>query len=224
MKLSPGLKKIFPLKNKVYSVSLFLLSMALVLAFVVLLFSGGYNATTQPKRYIYIIGGAHHGERVRAFMGERLFQQHPWEIFAIEANPYLIEKIPKSPHVKVINKAIWIKDGTVEFYFYPDADGVSGLYKDIRQKKEIPMVIESMNFGMWLERSFSKNDLVVVSFDIEGSEYEVLKQMVNDNTIRYIDKLFIEVHPGRAGKSVVEHKKLFKKIYTMGIYVQIRQM
>ena len=96
MRLSPGLKKIFPLKNKVYSVSLFLLSMALVLAFVASLFSGCYNATIQPKRYIYIIGGAHHGERVRAFMGEKLFRQHPWEIFAIEANPYLIEKIPKA--------------------------------------------------------------------------------------------------------------------------------
>jgi hypothetical protein len=60
----------------------------------------------------------------------------------------------------------------------------------------------------------------MVSLDIEGSEYEVLKQMVSDQTIRYIDLLYVEFHPRIGGVSENDIAELLTKIKKTGIAVE----
>ncbi len=69
----------------------------------------------QDVRCIFIDAGAHRGQSYTAFQKSGLYSKYNWEIFAIEANPYVIEGLPKVPNLTVIDKAIWVEDGTLEF-------------------------------------------------------------------------------------------------------------
>lgn len=179
----------------------------------------------QQKRYVYIIGGAHEGERIHKFKKQGIYSSHPWEIFAIEANPYVIDKIPKAPDTMVLNKAIWIKDGKIEFYLCPTFDSLSSVHKkSYVGKGAIPISVESIDFGKWLRSNFTINDYILVSFDIEGAEYEVLNKMVMDNTIQYIDSLLVEFHPGIGGISTHSIKELLMRIKKSGISVKRTEM
>ncbi|MFH1619960.1 MAG: FkbM family methyltransferase, partial [bacterium] len=67
------------------------------------------------------------GQALLEFQKTNLYTQYPWEIFAIEANPYLIDKLSKASNITVMNKAIWIKDGTIKFYINTTEDSKSSL-------------------------------------------------------------------------------------------------
>ena len=42
--------------------------------------------------------------------------------------------------------------------------------------------------------SFSKDDHVILKLDIEGSEYSVLRALLNSGAMKLVDKLYGEVH------------------------------
>ena len=37
-------------------------------------------------------------------------------------------------------------------------------------------------------------DKIFVKFDIEGAEFEVIDKLISDDTLKYIEKLYIEPH------------------------------
>ncbi len=170
------------------------------------------------KRYIFIDGGANYGQCLSAFKTTNLYSQYPWEIFAIEANPYLIDKIPKASDTTIMNKAIWIEDGTIQFNINTKDDGLSSvLYKT---DDTVEITVESIDFGKWLEENFKKEDYIIVSFDIEGAEHEILNKMIANGTMQYIDRLYVEFHEYGPGKGLSEREKeLITKISKLGIIV-----
>ncbi len=196
----------------------------IVLCAILLGFSISESFALEHIRYVFIIGGAHKGERIVKFKKEDLYTKHSWEIFAIEANPYVIDEIPRAQDTTIINKAIWIKDGSIEFYFSPASDTLSSVYKESYAQNNIPISIESIQFGQWLKRNFAKNDYIMASLDIEGSEYDVLNQMYADNTIQYIDLLYVEFHPRIGGISENDIADLLAKIKKSGIAVERVEM
>lgn len=164
-------------------------------------------------KYIYIIGGAHKGERIIDFKIQDVYTSHRWQIIAIEANPYLINLIPRDADVIVLNKAIWVKDGKIKFYFTPESDNLGSVYKkNYSEKISKPIFVESIDFGQWLKKNFTFDDYIMVSLDIEGAEYDVLNKMVTDHTIKYIDYLLVEFHPGIRGVSEDDITALLTKI------------
>jgi Methyltransferase FkbM domain len=54
--------------------------------------------------------------------------------------------------------------------------------------------VKAIDFGNWLKRNYTKDDVVYVKFDIEGAEYPILDQMLNDGTMTLVDRLYIEFH------------------------------
>ena len=113
----------------------------------------------------------------------------------------------------------------MEFYFNPADDNLSSLYKDNYGKgKTIPIIVKSIDFGQWLKKNYTKDCHIVVSFDIEGSEYEVLKKMVEDGTIEYIDSLYSEFHPGVGEVSEQDIKSLLEKIRKFGVIAERVEM
>jgi hypothetical protein len=48
--------------------------------------------------------------------------------------------------------------------------------------------------------------------DIEGSEYEVLHKMCDDETIKFIDKLYIEFHWEKIGLEKEDHDYLLSRL------------
>ncbi|MBN1365808.1 MAG: FkbM family methyltransferase [Syntrophaceae bacterium] len=216
-----SIKKFSVLQKKVMYYYTFILILISSFAFI--------NGCTKPeqKRYVYIIGGAHKGERIYHFKANKIYHSHPWEILAIEANPYLIDKIPKASDTIVLNKAIWIKNGKIKFYFSSQEDNFGSVYEKHPvkiAKDSVLILIDSIDFGEWLQKNFTLNDYIFVTLDIEGAEYEVLNKMVKDNTIKYIDYLFVEFHPGIGGQSEKKINELLQKIKKANVQVKRGEM
>ena len=169
-------------------------ALALVFAGVVSTCCATQPAEPQP-RHVFIDGGAHAGESYQAFRKSGLYSKHSWDIYAIEANPTLARQLPKAPHLTVLAKAIWVSPGTVEFHMESDASGSNSMFA-WRPKDELTTIaVESFDFSQWVKQTFSEQDYVILSMDIEGAEYEVLEKMLHDDTAKYVDRLYVELHP-----------------------------
>jgi len=153
----------------------------------------------QERRYIFVDGGAHIGESYLAFQKTDLYSQFQWEVFAIEANPHLADRLPHVPRLTVIDKAIWVSDGTLEFFMESETSGANSLFEKQFDKNNPTMAptsieVESFDFSQWLKSNFTERDYIILSLDIEGAEYPVLDKMFEDGTMKYLDRLYIELH------------------------------
>lgn len=187
-----------------------------------LLFIVGFLLTVEvgasSRRYIFIDGGTHYGKCLLMFKKTNLYSRYPWEIFAIEANPYVIDKIPKASDITIINKAIWIEEGAIQFNINTKDEKISSILW--KNDDTVEITVESIDFGKWLEENFKKEDYIIVSFDIEGAEYEILNKMVADGTMQYIDRLYVEFHDFGPGRGLSEREKeLITKISKLSIIV-----
>lgn len=165
----------------------------IVLLAILLIVLIGHYVVTANRKYVFIDGGSHFGESVKAFKTTRLYKSYPWMIYAIEADSKFAQKIPRDPDVTVINKAIWTHDGTVNFFPALPGETAGSVYKIRRRNKE-EEAIPCMYLGDWLKKNFQRWDYIIVSLDIVGSEYPVLEKMLADGTINYVDRVYIEFH------------------------------
>lgn len=152
-------------------------------------------AAPPPPRYVFIDGGANVGQTVLAFEKSTLYSKHPWTIVSFEPNPELITKLPKRPNLTVLEQAIWTKDETLEFQFSPQETLGGSVVDSVVKFPEMKNVkVKAIDFGQWLKRTYRKEDVIYVKFDIEGAEYPVIEQMLHDGTITLIDRFYIEFH------------------------------
>ena len=164
---------------------------------------------------IFIDGGAHKGESLQAFLTYYPNDPTSYDVYSFEANPSLIDnlkEITRKTGIELIEKAIWINDGYINFY---SGDSYSGTL--MRNKttgninKNNPVKVECVNFDKWIKNTFSEDDYIILKLDIEGGEYDVLEKMINDGSIKYIDKLYIEWHAGKLkGFDMDRHDRLIK--------------
>ncbi|MBL7132263.1 MAG: FkbM family methyltransferase [Candidatus Omnitrophica bacterium] len=177
------------------------------------------------SRYIFIDGGAHKGETIYEFERSNLYSKHRWEIFSFEANPYLISYIPKKKNVTVLNKAMWIDNKGLDFYF-----GVSTLAGNVVENKQTDTTkksikVDSVDFGQWLKENFKQEDIIFVKLDIEGAEYPILDKMLKDESIEYVDKLYVEFHSSIMDDiTEAKDKELVDAIKKLGILVAVKLM
>jgi FkbM family methyltransferase len=191
------------------------------------------SSVPSGARYLFVDGGAHIGETVLAFEKSKLFTKHPWSVVSFEPNPGLVPKIPKRPFLTVVEAAIWTKDGELEFHFSEHetlGGSVLDSYVPLPEMKAVK--VRSVDFGRWLAKSYKKEDVVHVKFDIEGAEYPVLEQMLKDGTMSLVDKLYLEFHGDQqiaaaggtaAARAAVQKKdwELVEAITGLGIAVSL---
>lgn len=159
-----------------------------------------------------------------------------------------IENKFKQKNINIIHKAIWIFDGFINFYTSWDNSGSSILkrsaelagatlrkrllgkkkgeitekgkeFEKYKDKNPLPLdKVACIDFSNFLKNNFNKNDYIIIKFDIEGAEYEVLKKMEKDKSFLYIDEIYIEFHD-RFIKNESEdtNKRLIKQIEKAGI-------
>lgn len=53
--------------------------------------------------------------------------------------------------------------------------------------------------------NFNKQDFIVVKMDIEGAEYAVLRKMINDRSLEYINDLYVEFHSHKDSNAIHEN-------------------
>jgi len=198
------------------------IGLAVVCAVIILFwnFAASPQKISLKKRYIFVDAGAHEGETIAHFEKSNLYSQHPWEMFAFEANPNLIPDIPKKPNLTVLNKAVWTEDGTVEFYLGENTLSSSLLGDKKPGLSKTPIRVESVDFGQWLKKNFSKDDVIFVKLDIEGAEYDVLDKMLKDESITYVDRLYVEFHNEKVGVPEERDKELITAIQKRGVVIK----
>lgn len=143
-------------------------------------------------RNIFIDCGARHGQDIYNF--RNLFEQR-YETYAFECLPENLEQLEKVPDITIIDKAVSTKDGTATFNL--GVTTYSGSLRDDKTKNMDPgksIQVETINFSNWIKENFTSDDNIILSMDIEGSEYEVLYHMIDEGTIKLIDKLYVEFH------------------------------
>jgi FkbM family methyltransferase len=193
------------------------------------------STPTPHPRFVFIDGGAHLGETVLAFEKSTLFTKHPWSIVSFEPNPELSPLIPKRPELTLHEEAIWAKDEDLDFRFAEEQTlGGSVVASVIKMPHMKTAKVHAIDFSQWLARTYRKDDVVYLKFDIEGAEYPVLEKMLKDGTMALIDRLYIEFHGEQqaiAAKAkswqVVDAKRkdneLVEAITSLGIPVSLHQ-
>lgn len=161
---------------------------------------------------IFLDCGTHLCEGLMDFYNNGIIND-TFEIHTFEANPEcnINERIKQIPlNITPYNKAVWIEDGFVYFNQehhkkyqtgsptdgYSDKDGwassVDGIgfyYRGYEEKIKIP----SINFSNFVSK-LPLDSYIICKMDIEGSEFQVLRHMIQENTISRISKIYIEFH------------------------------
>tara|TARA_R110000868_G_scaffold155033_2_gene381409 strand:- start:57 stop:632 length:576 start_codon:yes stop_codon:yes gene_type:complete len=178
-------------------------------------------------RKVFIDGGAHGGQSIRRFV-ETCPDATEYEVHSFEPNPYFKEKI--LGYQKVFNvhyhpKALWVEDGTIDFFGTDEIDKSKYCGCTVTEEKQDvshaePITVECINLGQWIKKTFSKEDKIYLKLDIEGAEYKVLNSMIDNGSIFYPDKLFVEFHHQWMEMDPQIHFDLQKRLKENNIEVQ----
>ena len=170
------------------------------------------------NKKVFIDGGAHFGESI-TFFKENYADYKDYELHLFEPNPDFYDKLTSIEDCTFHSTAIWVEDDVIDFYKGWDLSGTV-----IRSKtsgnldKDNPVCVTSIDLSKWIISNFSLNDYIILKLDIEGAEYEVLEKMIRDNSISYVDKLYIEFHQDRIPEIAIErHNALVQKLKDIGL-------
>ena len=166
---------------------------------------------------VFIDGGANAGQSAEAFL-KHWPDSEQYEIFMFEPDNTSCESIRRSKlfhsrKVSLIQKAIWIKDGKIPFFSaHPGSEGNTVIKEKVltaQSYKEYP--VDCVQFSNWIKKNVNKSDYLIVKLDIEGAEYDVVKDLKEKKVMPLIDMLFLEIHGLKAGKKLKETQGNYKE-------------
>jgi FkbM family methyltransferase len=187
---------------------------------------------------IFLDCGTHLCEGLLDFYNRGIID-NTYEIHTFEANPACninnrVKQIPLN--ITPYNAAVWIEDGVVLFNqeyhkkyntgsptdgfsdrdgWASSIDGIGFHYNGYEDTIEVP----SINFSKFISKL--PNDAnILCKMDIEGSEFSVLRHMIQENTISKIKEIYIEFHERFMPDESYESKlKLVDDITKLGVIV-----
>lgn len=148
-------------------------------------------------RKILVSCGSNKGGEFLAFQKSNIYSED-FEIYAFEPEtrcfPYIEDVQTKVPNITHIKKGVSNSNGTATFNVGNLT--VSGSLRDdkVWGLSGRKITIETVDFSEWLKENVAEDDYVIVTFDIEGSEYDVLEKLFEDGTITLINKIYVEFH------------------------------
>lgn len=110
------------------------------------------------------------------------------KIKAFEADPMIADVLKSNlakngiSDVEIINKAVWVDDSGIEF-------GREGAYGGSIIASGNKIKVDSIRLKEYLEQ---EQEIDLLKIDIEGAEYEVLKDCAN--SLSNVKKIFVEYH------------------------------
>ncbi len=143
---------------------------------------------------IFIDGGAHNGESIDNF--RRLYPDNKeYEIHSFEPNEDKWSLLEKKD--TILHKCgLWSSDGEKKFYKGRFSTGSTFLEKKVSGKVDYnhPFPTKVIRLSKWIEDTFDKDDYIVLKLDIEGSEYEVIPDLISTKVDNYINEWYGELH------------------------------
>ena len=119
----------------------------------------------------------------------------------------------KANDISLLNKAVWIKDGFIDFND-DGSESASIINRKLENAKKIHA--PSVDLSGWIRKNFSEDDHIILKLDIEGSEHEVFEKLCNDGTIGWLDKIYCEIHGIKAGRTFKEVVKMIDQVNSHG--------
>jgi len=155
---------------------------------------------------VFIDGGAHRGEAIDVLLDKRK-DLLGCDIHFFEPNGELIVLLEDlainnaNYNITVYHSALWIDNNGVNFLksigrwntlastIIPSMNEIWGLKLD----RDNPQKVPSTNLSEFLD-TFDDDDYIILKLDVEGSEYELIKDLIKTNKINKIKELYIEWH------------------------------
>jgi len=125
-----------------------------------------------------------------------------YEIYCFEPEPETFKILQKQTalikNVNLINKAVGILDGNINFYpgqvnHNEGGTLILGKLTGAIDYKH-PIVVKSIDFVWWLRRNFTKKDFIIIKINIEGGEYVLMLDMLEKDITGMIDQIYIQLH------------------------------
>jgi|DEB0MinimDraft_4_1074332.scaffolds.fasta_scaffold03757_6 FkbM family methyltransferase len=147
---------------------------------------------------VFLNCGANKGFIIERFIEAR---GDDWEIHAFECLPECVgilnNKFGNNKKVIVQDCAVSTYDGSATFRL-----GSSTNSGSLREDKTTYMtgqnlLVRTVDFSSWVRNNVTEEDKVCLAMDIEGGEYDILKKMIKDNTLSFIDTFYLEFHGQR---------------------------
>jgi FkbM family methyltransferase len=173
---------------------------------------------------VFLDCGGNVGQSIRKFKASKKYSKD-FIIHSFEPVESFYKFYKDWPGVNFHNEAVWIYDGEIKFFvdFGKRVPYGSTLFKEKKSRtldRENPITVPCIDFGKWVKENFNKDDFIILKMDIEGAEYEVLKKMVEDGSIHYIDEMYIEWHYHKIGlpeKTHLDILELLSSVKTLKI-------
>ena len=153
---------------------------------------------------IFIDLGAFDGDTIKEFLKwQYITGKKDWKIYGFEPNPDCIDQINwlnnNYSNVNIYNKAAWNCKDSIEFTVRPKSTPLGSTAIKAKRDWGQGQVIRvaAIDFSEWLKENVKKKDYVIVKCDIEGSEYPVLKKVIDDGNDKLIDLIMVEWHDSK---------------------------
>ena len=161
-------------------------------------------------RKIFIDCGGWIGGSVSIFRESELYDLS-FEIYGFEPVPELAKAYRKLDNVILYESAAWIYNGKINLYIGERSDGSSLIKEKHDVDSEHPIKVECIDFSQWILENFDKDDYIILKMDIEGAEFKVINKMIDDSSIEYINRIYVEWHPREAIPKEI-HEETIKRI------------
>ena len=156
------------------------------------------------KKKVYLDCGTHYGEGLREFIQNHNINDD-WIVKTFEPNPdcKVKEKLIdiKLKDFEIIEKAVWIFDGTIQFSIenietWGEDHGsvITELNSSHLKRAKPPIIVECIDFHKILSQYPKSEYDVLVKMDIEGAEYQVLRHVISMGSAVNINQIFVEWH------------------------------
>lgn len=135
-----------------------------------------------------------------------------WDIFMFEPNIKCYESLKTKfteKNIKIFNSAVsntYKKEKFLLEYCPTQKEWVGGASNILGKKylkpsyikneyiKNSEYLVDCIDLSDFIMKNFTNEDYIILKLDIEGSEFEILPKMISDNTLNFIDKIYVEWH------------------------------
>jgi FkbM family methyltransferase len=184
--------------------------------------------------------GSHFGEGLNHFM-QHYKMDETWEIYSFEPNKdsyFILSNKKFNINVKFFNKGVHTENCILKFR--PETTSVSygqrpdGAGSTFLSKDDWDITINNPGAGTFKNDEyeiecidldeFIKNlkdiNFLVVKLDVEGSEYAILRKLIETGNIKKINDLYVEFHDwAMKSETLTSTNDLIQKIQNLGINI-----
>nr|XP_043638272.1 uncharacterized protein LOC122609283 [Erigeron canadensis] len=177
-------------------------------------------------RYVYIdVGSRNYGSSIGNWFKKHYPKQNKmFEVFAVEADKRFHQEYKSKKKITLLPYAAWVRNESLFFEINRAPNNGNG-------EKEIGMgrvqtahtstsfmgdlnKIQGFDFSDWVKSSFGEKDFVVMKMDVEGTEFDLVKKMVETGAICLVDEVFLECHYNRWQRCCEgERSRKYQKVY-----------